>query len=361
MNALDIISNNIIRDDVQTLATLPLLHSLENGCTILVTGATGLIGSMIVRSLIQFSHISHKTLRVFALVRSIKKAQDVFGKLLDDGTLQLIVGDINYPLQLPNEIHYIIHGASTTSSAYFVQHPTQTIFTAIDGTRNILNLAKEKNVRKVVYLSSLEVYGIPCHNSMYITERDYGYIDPLQVRSSYSESKRMAECICASFFKEHGVPVTIARLSQTFGAGVSYHDQRVFAEFARCAIEKRDIVLHTNGNTVRNYCYISDAVSAIFHLMLLGAPGEAYNVSNMHSTISIRDMAQLVCDLFPSDNLRVKTDIPENIEQLGYNPEMFIQLDTYKLQQLGWKASIDLPDMFIRLINSMKFDSQIGV
>ena len=190
----------------------------------------------------------------------------------------------------------------------------------------------------------------------YITEQDFGSIDPMQVRSSYSEGKRMAECVCASYAKEYGVPVVVARLCQTFGAGVAYDDGRVFAQFARCAIEGRDIVLHTQGNTVRTYCYTSDAITALLTLMLRGVPGEAYNVTNMQTAISIRDMAELVCSLVPEKNIQVRIEIPEDVASFGYNPEMIIRLDSGKLQALGWQSTVDLKDMFTNLIKSMTAD-----
>ena len=158
-----------------------------------------------------------------------------------------------------DSVDYIIHGASATSSKYFVSNPVETIYTALDGTSNILKFATEKKINGMVYLSSLEVYGTPEKDADLITENDYGYIEPLSVRSSYSEGKRMVECLCASYAHEYSVPVKIARLSQTFGPGVAYEDGRVFAEFARCALEQRDIVLHTQGHTVRSYCYTKDA------------------------------------------------------------------------------------------------------
>lgn len=260
-------------------------------------------------------------------------------------------------MEISGKIDYIIHGAIATSSKYFVEKPAETIYTALCGTRNVLEFARQKNVKKVVYLSSLEVYGTPDPAKQHISETDYGSIDPMQVRSSYSEGKRMAECICVAYSKEYGVPVTVARLSQTFGAGVSYNDGRVFAEFARCAIEGRDIVLHTQGNTVRSYCYTSDAAQAIFCLMLRGQVGEAYNVTNMDTAISIKDMAQLVCDLVPEQKIHVTVDIPKDISIFGYNPEMVIRLDCAKLQALGWKSAVCLEEMFSRLIESMRQSS----
>lgn len=356
LDVLEEIGNEILRQDLRQIAESEILEGLESGSTVLVTGATGLIGSQIVKALVCHGKRTGKSVKVFALVRSAGKAQKVFGPLIEEGAVRTVLGDVTQPLEIPEQIDYIIHGASATSSRYFVENPVETITTALDGTRNILELARQKQVKKMVYLSSLEVYGTPDGSREFIGEQDFGYIDPMQVRSSYSEGKRMAECLCVSYAKEYGVPVTVARLSQTFGTGVAYQDGRVFAEFARCAIEQRDIVLHTQGRTVRSYCYTADAIRAVFCLMLRGLPGEAYNVTNMDTAISIRDMAQLVCGLVPEAGIGVKIEIPENVAAFGYNPEMVIRLDSRKLQELGWHPEIGLEEMFRRLIGSMKAD-----
>ena len=163
----------------------------------------------------------------------------------------------------------------------------------------------------------------------------------------------MVECLCASYAHEYSVPVKIARLSQTFGPGVAYEDGRVFAEFARCALEQRDIVLHTQGHTVRSYCYTKDALSALLYILISGKAGEAYNVTNMDTAISIYDMAKLVSGILPESNIAVERDIPEDLASFGYNPEMIVKLDSTKLQKLGWKATVGLREMYERLIESM--------
>lgn len=340
--------NDLFLQDIHAIAQSPELSSLPKGSSILVTGATGLLGKLAVRALA----CCGRAFRVIALVRSPERAQAVLGDVLD--RIELCVADVTEPLSVEGAVDYILHGASPTDSRFFVEKPVQTIFTALEGTRNVLELAKEKQTKKVIYLSSLEVYGIPDGSKEWIAETDYGYLDPTQTRSSYSEGKRMAECICAAYYQEFGVPVCIARLSQTFGPGVSPHDRRVFAQFARCAAEGTNIVLHTRGNTVRSYCYTADAIRAIFTLLASGTPGEAYNVTNMDTAISIRDMAELVCSLVPRQHLQVRVEIPENGAHLGYNPEMILRLDSRKLQALGWSPQTGLADMLRRLIQSMK-------
>ncbi len=346
--------DGIYQEDLERIAASSVPFELLKGKKVMVTGATGLIGSMVVKALICANRINGSDITVIALVRSEEKAARVFGELLSDEHLVLAKGDVlNLPV-IESELDYIIHGASVTSSKDFVEKPVETIRVALEGTRLMLELAKEKNVSGFVYMSSLEVYGVPNEGTEWVTEKDYGYIEPLSVRSSYSEGKRMTENLCAAYAGEYGVPVKIVRLSQTFGAGVEYNDGRVFAMFARSVIEKKDIVLRTDGSTLRNYCYISDAVEAILITLLKGETGKAYNVSNRDTAISIRDMAQFICDRYPESGIKLVFDIAEDITRLGFNPKMVIRLDPSALESLGWEAKIDLGEMFDRLIESMK-------
>lgn len=346
-------NDKVLQNDFDEVAESNIPFAELDGKTVFVTGATGLIGSQYIKSIACYNRKKGTDIKIIAFVRSREKAEKVFGKIPN---IEIVTGDINNKIEYDGQVDYIIHGASATSSKYFVEHPVETIKTAIDGTTSILEFAKEKKIDGFVYLSSLEVYGTPNADAETIKENDYGYIDQLSVRSSYSEGKRMVECLCCSYASEYGVPVKIARLSQTFGAGVDYNDGRVFAEFARCAIEKKDIVLHTQGNTVRTYCYTTDAISAITYILLKGGIGEAYNVTNMNTACSIKEMAQLVCDIFKESEIKVVIDIPKDVASFGYNPEMVIRLDSTKLEGLGWKASVSLEEMFRRLVESMKIN-----
>lgn len=347
--------NPVLQEDIERLAKKAELFSALRGSRVFVTGATGLIGSQVVKTLLSLNRLHGFEIKVAALVRSEEKAKRVFPYASGRTDLELVFGDMGNPLEYEGEIDYIIHGASVTSSKFFVSNPVETIDIAVNGTKRVLELAKEKKVKGMVYLSSLEVYGIPPAECETVSEKDYGYIDPLSVRSSYSEGKRMIECLCVSYAKEYGVPVKIARLSQTFGAGVEYQDGRVFAEFARAVIEKRDIVLHTEGKTVRSYCYTTDAVAAIFTILIKGGVSEAYNVTNMQTAVSIYEMAELVCGLRPETGIRVIKEIPEDVSGFGYNPEMVIRLNSKKLEELGWEATVGLKEMFERLIADFEF------
>lgn len=353
LNYIESPNDQVLQEDLEAVVASEVPFSEFSGKTVFVTGATGLIGSQVVKALLCANRLKESNISVVACVRNKKKAEQVFSSVLSCKEFSIYEGDINAPITYEGNVDYIVHGASATSSKFFVSNPVETIHTALDGTTNVLEFAKEKQVEGMVYLSSLEVYGTPDPDAGLISENEYGYIDPLSVRSSYSEGKRMVECLCVSYGEEYQVPVKIARLSQTFGAGVAYDDGRVFAEFARCVMEKKNIVLHTAGRTVRSYCYTSDAVKALLFILLKGEKGQAYNVTNMDTGISIYDMAELVCNTFSEAGIKVECDAPEDISSFGYNPEMIIRLDSKKLMDLGWKPEVGLEEMYQRLIKSM--------
>lgn len=327
-------NNSIFEEDIKNIINY-FDMSVFDGKTILVTGATGLIGKLCVKSLLNSGYNT----QVIALVRDEEKAKNIFG---ESKRLTYLIQDINQRINTTRRVDYIIHAASTTSSKDFVEKPVETIYTAINGSRNVLEFAKNKRLEGMVYLSSLEIYGV--NEKENIKERDYGYIDILNPRSSYSESKKMVETMCISYGTEYGVPVKIARLAQTFGAGVSISDNRVFAQFAKAIINKENIILHTKGETKRNYCYTTDAVRGIFTILTKGENNNAYNVANENSYCSISEMAHLL------ENEYTKVEYKIDEVNRGYNPTVKIALNTEKLNALGWEAKVNLKEMFDRLI-----------
>ena len=346
------IEEQVMRRDLDRLLKAPLPWSKLDGKTVLVTGATGLIGSAVVNGLLYYGLQTQNPPQVLALVRSEEKAQRILGaQLADCPNLRLVKGDVT-SLELPEgDVDYIIHAASQTSSRGFVETPVETITTTLDGTRRVLELARAKNAA-IVYLSSMEVYGTP-EKGHRVTEADVGALVPTKVRNSYPLSKQMAECLCASYAAEYGVHSRILRLTQTFGPGVAYQDGRVFAEFARCALEKRDIVLKTKGETMRSYLYTMDAVSAILKVLLEGADGEAYTAANEGTFCSILEMAELVCGAIAKAEIAVRFELTD-VEKLGYAGTLFMDLDTAKLQALGWKPEYGLEEMYRNMIETMR-------
>ena len=306
------------------------ISDMVRGKRFFVTGATGLIGKNVVAYLLQ------NGAEVLALTRRPVE------------NLNYILGTVEDLPEIPGDIDYIIHGASATASAYFVEHPVETIETAVLGTRNVLALAREKQVKGLVYLSSMEVYGYP-EKGHKVTEDEAAGFDPTNPRNCYPISKQLCESMCCAYAKEYGVPARIVRLTQTFGPGVAYDDKRVFAEFARCAIEKKGIVLKTKGETERSYLYTGDAVQAILTVLIKGEIGEAYNAANPETYCSIAKMAELVAREYGIGVCYKLNDIGK----YGYANTLYMDLDVSKLETLGWKAKTGLKEAIERTIRGM--------
>lgn len=346
--------NKILENDINELISHKKYFENFINSTFLVTGATGLIGSILVKTLLRFSQKNNSNIKVYACCRKKEKFQKVFEDYFTDNLIPIFCDITELNISSIN-IDYIVHGASITDSKTFVQKPVETINIAFDGTRNLLSQCVNKNIKGFVYLSSLEVYGSFNNEEIKsVKENDYGFIDTMEVRSSYSESKRLVETLCVSYASEFSLPVKVARLCQTFGAGIEYKDNRVFAQFARAIIENKNIILKTKGETVRNYCYTTDAVSGILTILQKGKIGQAYNIANSKTTISIFEMAKFVCCLYPKSKSKVVFEIDEDSKKLGFNPVVKIQLNTQKIENLDWKAEVNLEDMFRRLIEGME-------
>lgn len=307
----------------------------------LITGATGYIGSMLIKHLFLQKN---NDIEITALVRNIDKAHTIL-----PSEVRLICADLTDDFamkQIRGRFDYIFHCASITQSSEMVAHPTKVIESIVNSTQNVLELAKRCQAKSVVYLSSMEVYGnIDCSDEGRVTEEQLGELDILNVRSCYPLAKRMAENICYCYYKEYGISVKIARLAQTFGAGLLPGESRVFAQFARAALRGCDIVLHTTGKSMGNYCDIQDAVEALVLILKQGIDGEAYNVVNENNTMTIREVAELVAEKIADNKIQVQYEIPEqNI--YGYAKDTGLRLSSAKLQSLGWKPKKKLEAMF---------------
>jgi len=311
--------------------------------TCLVTGSTGLIGAALVRAL------AARGDAVVAAARNVGKAQRLFGALPGVGVVEW---DVTRPFDVrarSRPIDFIVHAAAETASRNMVERPVETMAVTLDGTRHALDLACAMGVRGVVYLSSMEVYGVPQDDSPLAESSPLGPLDPLAPRSSYPLAKRMAEGLCAAYAREHGLPVKIARLAQVVGNEVAEGDGRVIAQFARAIARGEDVVLHTDGSSARCYCSLDDAIGAVMLLLERGVPGEAYNVADASSYRSIRELAESLCAAHPPSRVVV-----EPAEGMGYAPSCRLRLSTAKLESLGWRPRTGILESFERLIGSCR-------
>lgn len=348
--AMDNKEKNVLAEDFEAVAQSDLPWEAFKGRSFVVTGATGLVGSLLVRALLYCDRVHGLGTKVYALVRSVEKAKQIFGEtnapeyLVADLAKDEIAGDF--------ACDYVIHAAAVTTSKLMVSDPVGTIRTAIDGTEKLLKLAVEKKAQAFVYISSMEVYGQPKTDGK-TAEKDLGYIDISTVRSCYPEGKRMCECLCNAYAAQYGLNVKSARLAQTFGAGILPTENRVFAQFARSAVNGENIVLHTTGESEGNYVYTADAIRAIMLLLVKGESGEAYNIANEQSHTTIRSMAELVAEQIAGGAIRVVLDIPQDASSLGYAPPVKMWLDASKMRALGWEPTVGLADAYRRMIRYM--------
>ena len=316
----------------------------NNKETILLTGATGLIGSAILRKLVIEDN------SVICPIRNKEKAKGLFDENIYDKVcwkempLETYLHDIN------EHFDYIIHCASPTASKYFVSNPVETLSFNISTTTAIMEYAKNHSVKGVLFLSSLESYGTVTEDDRLIDEEYQGYVNPLEVRSSYNIAKRTCECMCHAYSQEYGVPVKIVRLTQIISSKVAEEDMRVYAQFARSAARGEDIILHTEGTSARQYLYIDDAVEALITVLLKGCSGEAYNVANEETYISVREMAEFVQKNFNPEH---KVVIQKR-DDMGYAPVTKLRLCTQKLRDLGWSPKYGLYEMYDALIKELK-------
>jgi len=332
----------------ETIEDLKALLGEYKGKTVMVTGATGMIGQNIVALLEGMNSNLGAGINIIAQCRNSDKASAVFKDYSDSHNIQYVYCDIvNLPSDL--SVDYVIHTASVTGgSKQHLLYPMNTISVALEGTKRVLDLTL-KNKARAIFLSSLEVYGYTGFDFEIIKESDGGYIDPTNPRSSYSESKRMCECMFASYAKQYGLMTYIARLTATFGRGVSQSDKRVFAQFANAVKDGQDIILRSTGESARNYCDCEDAAKALLFIMSRGVPGEAYNVANPDTEITIKDLARLFIKVSNSKS-KVIFDLSEDATSFGYNSVMRNVLDSKKLLNLGWKPRYGLDMMINHLI-----------
>lgn len=340
--------SSIVQDDIDEIISWDLPWKKMANTRILVTGASGMLPSYIVYTLLALNERFNLNIKVVGLVRNEEKAKRILEPILKRPDFQLIVHDLTLPLQLEGDVSYIFHGGSAAKPKEHSASPSLTMKSILIGTFNMLDLSIQKKCEAFVYFSSSEVYGALSNQTQPIQENQYGTIDILNPRSCYSEGKRAAETICASYQSEYGIRCVLPRFAHIYGPGLAMDDGRVQADFASKIIQDHNITLNSDGSAIRAYTYVADAISGLFFALLKG-DDMAYNVANSNSIVSIRQLAETFISARPKKALSIECKIPEHQKNL-YNPARFIGLDDSKLIALGWRAKVGLEDGVHRML-----------
>lgn len=346
--------NKIIQEDLENICANRIVDWKRfKDKTVLITGANGMLPSYLVFTLLYLNRLYDYNINVIALVRNETSAREKFKDFIDDKFLTFLVQDVTEPVNAHGSVNFIIHAASQASPKYYGVDPVGTINANVQGTNNVLQLAKEKNAEAVLYISSGEVYGEMTGDKANV-ESQYGFIDPLKVRSCYGQSKRMGETLCVCWNYQFHTHTKIVRPFHTFGPGMKLDDGRVFADFIGNIIRNENIVLRSDGSAVRAFCYITDATIQFFKILLDGKGGEAYNVGNSKNAISIKKLAETLVTLFPEKHLKVVMDVDENDMRTSKmkSPLSVSVPNTRKVESLGIIPYVSIQEGFKRTIES---------
>ena len=322
------------------------------GKKILITGASGMIGTYMIDLLMKCNELFHQKIFVYALSRDRAKLEKKFSHFKGNRYLQFVERDVSWEFEIEDkEIDFIIHAASNTHPKEYAADPVCTITTNVFGTYYLLEYAKENRNCRLILLSSVEVYGENRGDIEAFDERYCGYIDCNTLRAGYPESKRLSEALLQAYIAKYQVDGCIARLSRTYGPTVETDDSKAISQFIGNAVRGEDIVLKSDGRQLYSYIYVADAVNAVLKVMLEGDCGEAYNVSDMDSDVTLKETAEYIARLV---DRKVIYEIPDTDESKGYSTATKALLDAEKLRRLGWKAEYSIQDGLKRTVTILR-------
>lgn len=351
---MKIYENPLFQEDVARTAALDLPWEHLQDASILISGATGLIGSFLIDVIMKRNVAYGMNCKVYALGRNEDKAEARFSGFLDGEWLQFVKYDINEPLQDDafTTVDYALHLASNTHPVAYATDPIGTITTNIIGVKNMLDFCAKHQVKRFAFASSNEIYG-ENRGDVEKFEEDYcGYINCNTMRAGYPESKRCGEALCQAYIKQAGLDVVIPRFTRSYGPTMLMSDTKAISQFIRKAIAGEDIVLKSVGNQYYSYTYVADAVSGLLTILLKGKNGEAYNIADDASDIRLKDLAALIAS---AGGQKVVFEIPDAIEASGYSKATKARLDSAKLQSLGWRAAYSIDEGIKRTIQILHF------
>ena len=344
---MSIFENPIYLEDVAAVGALPLPWEQLSGKSILISGATGMIGSFLIDVLME----KGLDITVYALGRNEEKAKARFQRWWDDSCFRFVPCDINKGLNLDAQVDYVFHAASNTHPVAYATDPIGTITTNIIGTDNLLSFAADHGTKRVLFASSVEVYGENRGDVDAFSEDYCGYINCNTLRAGYPESKRAGEALCQAYIRQKGLDVVIPRLARTYGPTMLMSDTKALSQFIKKGIAGEDIVLKSAGTQLFSYTYVADAVSGVLYCLFYGVNGEAYNIADAASDIMLRDLAGIIADCVGT---KVVFEIPDATEQAGYSTATKAIMTSDKVKKLGWRSAYTMKEGLARTLQILK-------
>ena len=343
-------NNPLYQEDLRNILNLEINFDKLSNSKILITGATGLIGTVLVDQLDFINKEKKLNLELYLVSRNATSCISHF-TYIKDTKLHVIEQDIKCPLLTNVKFDFVIHAASNTHPKLYSTDPVGSLTTNLIGTYNILSKMAENNSGRFVLISSVEIYGDDTvKKEGGFTETDFGYLDCNTVRANYCEGKRSSESLCQAFLSQYGVDCVIPRLCRCYGPSLKKDDSKAVSQFLRNGLEKKDIVLKSKGNQFFSYLYASDAVNAILLTMLNGQKGNAYNVADKKSDITLYNLSKLIADFAGT---KVVLDIPDESEAKGFSKAVTAILNPDKLKSLGWRAFYPIEEGIKRTLSML--------
>lgn len=341
--------HKIISEDVQNIISEKIPYEIFYGKTILISGANGYVPAYFVHTMVALNDERDAGIKILALCRNKERAIQRFSEYVTRNDFELIIQDVNDPIDVVEPIQIFIHAASPAGIKKRHEDPVNTFLANVKGVENMLNLACKNPCEYFMFLSSVDVYG-EMENNERLTEDMSGYLDPLNIRNMYSCGKRAAESLCKAYQEKYKIPVYIVRPFQIIGPGPELNDGRLHIDFISQIIEKKKIILKSDGSAKRTFMYITDAIKAMFYVMLYGTPGEAVNIVAEEGEASVKELAHIMASNVEGENIEVAFDYGQRNAIEVTSALSVVVGDSSKLAKLGWENQYSVAESSARMM-----------
>ena len=341
--------SRIIEEDINCLLEQDISYKNFYNKTVLISGANGYVPSYFVHLFLKLNETDNSNIKVLALCRNYERASKTFFEYLKREDFKLIIQDVCNPISLDEPINVFIHAASPAGIRKRHEDPVNTFLANVKGAENMLELARNNPCDYFLFLSSVDVYGKLQTNNR-ITEEQSGYLDPLNVRNVYSCAKRAAETLCIAYKEKYGLPIYIVRPFQIIGPGPDLDDGRLHIDFVSQVLKGNTIVLKSDGNAIRSFMYITDAIKAMFYVMLKGNSGEAYNIVSEQGELSVKELAEVVANNVVNKKVRVVFEY-EHRNDIEVTSALSVVIgDSSKIRKIGWECDYSVEQGTARMM-----------